>query len=111
MARFDAKGWTCRDAIRPWVRTNEDVAWQLRQSLFLAVAPSVEQAYTSFPRLAAVRPEVPVEYLVRPAGDGVKAGNFVSGFLVALAGSHMARGAQPFGDPLDVEEVDVARCT
>ncbi len=69
VARFDAEGWTCRDAIRPWVRTNEDVAWQLRQSLFLAVAPSVEQAYTSFPRLAAVRPEVPVEYLVRPAGE------------------------------------------
>ena len=69
VALFDAEGWTCRDAIRPWVRTNEDVAWQLRQSLFLAVAPSVEQAYTSFPRLAAVRPEHPVEYLVRPAGD------------------------------------------
>ena len=69
VALFDAEGWTCRDAIRPWVRTNQDVAWRFRQSLFLAVAPSVEQAYTSFPRLAAVRPEHPVEYLVRPAGD------------------------------------------
>ena len=69
VALFDAAGWTCRDAIRPWVRTNEDVAWRFRQSLFLAVAPSVEQAYTSFPRLAAVRPEHPVDYLVRPPGD------------------------------------------
>ena len=69
VALFDAAGWTCRDAIRPWVRTNEEVAWRFRQNLFLAVAPSVEQAYTSFPRLAAVRPEHPVDYLVRPPGD------------------------------------------
>ena len=69
VALFDAEGWTCRDAIRPWVRANADVAWWLRQSLFLAVAPSVEQAYRSFPRLGAFRPEHPVDYLVRPPGD------------------------------------------
>jgi SAM-dependent methyltransferase len=69
VALFDAHGWSCRDAIRPWVRANGDVAWWYRQNLFLAVGPSVEPAYTSFPRLAAVRPEHPVDYLVRPAGD------------------------------------------
>ena len=69
VALFDAEGWSCRDAIRPWVRANADVAWWYRQNLFLAVGPSVEPAYTSFPRLAAVRPEHPVDYLVRPAGD------------------------------------------
>lgn len=69
VALFEAEGWSCRDAIRPWVRTNEDVAWWFRQSLFLAVAPSDEHAYSSFPRLAAVRTEHPVDYLVRPAGD------------------------------------------
>jgi len=66
---FEAEGLTCRDAIRPWVRANENVAWWYRQNLFLAVARSVEQAYTSFPRLDAVRPEHPVDYIVRPAGD------------------------------------------
>jgi SAM-dependent methyltransferase len=69
VALFESHGWTCRDAIRPWVRANPDVAWWYRQNLFLAVDPSVEQAYISFPRLAAVRPEHPVDYLVRPAGD------------------------------------------
>src|SRR5688500_14229946 len=69
VALFDAQGWSCRDAIRPWVRANTDVAWWYRQNLFLAVGPSVEPAYTSFPRLAAVRPEHPVDYIVRPAGD------------------------------------------
>jgi len=69
VALFDAQGWSCRDAIRPWVRANADVAWWYRQNLFLAVGPSVEPAYTSFPRLAAVRPEHPVDYIVRPAGD------------------------------------------
>jgi SAM-dependent methyltransferase len=69
VALFDARGWTCRDAIRPWVRANGDVAWWYRQNLFLAVGPSVEPAYTSFPRLAAVRPEHPVDYIVRPVGD------------------------------------------
>jgi SAM-dependent methyltransferase len=69
VALFDAQGWSCRDAIRPWVRANADVAWWYRQNLFLAVGPSVEPAYTSFPRLAAVRPEHPVDYIVRPVGD------------------------------------------
>ena len=69
VALFDAQGWSCRDAIRPWVRANADVAWWYRQNLFLAVGPSVAPAYTSFPRLAAVRPEHPVDYIVRPAGD------------------------------------------
>ena len=69
VALFDAQGWSCRDAIRPWVRANADVAWWYRQNLFLAVGPSVEPAYTSFPRLAAVRPEHPIDYIVRPAGD------------------------------------------
>ena len=69
VALFEAHGWTCRDAIRPWVRTNEDVAWWHRQTAYLAVGPATEAAYTSFPRLAAVRPEHPVDYLLRPPGD------------------------------------------
>jgi SAM-dependent methyltransferase len=69
VALFESHGWSCRDAIRPWVRANPDVAWWYRQNLFLAVDPSVDPAYSSFPRLTAVRPEHPVDYLVRPAGD------------------------------------------
>jgi hypothetical protein len=68
---FEAEGWSCRDAIRPWVRTNDDVAWWHRQSLFLAVAPSVERAYSSFPLLGAERPRQPVDYLVRPDGGAM----------------------------------------
>lgn len=66
---FEAQGWTCRDAVRPWIRANDDVAWWYRQSLFLAVAPTVERAYSSFPRLGAERPRQPVDYLVRPDAD------------------------------------------
>ena len=69
VALFEAEGWACRDAIRPWVRANPDVAWWYRQNLYLAVDPAVSQAYSSFPRLAAERPEHPVDYLVRPVGD------------------------------------------
>ena len=69
VALFEAEGWACRDAIRPWVRANPDVAWWYRQNLYLAVDPAVSQAYSSFPRLAAERPEHPVDYLVRPIGD------------------------------------------
>jgi hypothetical protein len=66
VALFEAEEWTCRDAVRPWIRANDDVAWWYRQSLFLAVAPTVERAYSSFPRLGAERPRQPVDYLVRP---------------------------------------------
>jgi SAM-dependent methyltransferase len=69
VALFEAEGWACRDAIRPWVRANPDVAWWYRQNLYLAVDPAVSQSYSSFPRLAAERPEHPVDYLVRPIGD------------------------------------------
>lgn len=69
VALFEAQGWTCRDAIRPWVRTNEDVAWWYRQNLYLAVAPTADAPYSSFPRLAAVRIPNPVDYVRRPRGD------------------------------------------
>ena len=69
VALFEAQGWTCRDAVRPWVRTNEDVAWWYRQNLYLAVAPTADAAYSSFPRLAAERIPNPVDYVRRPRGD------------------------------------------
>jgi SAM-dependent methyltransferase len=69
VALFEAHGWTCRDAIRPWVRTNEQVAWWYRQNLYLAVAPSADGAYSSFPKLDSIRIPNPVDYLRRPDGD------------------------------------------
>ena len=53
VALFEAEGWVCRDAVRPWIRSNEDVAWWYRQNLYLAISPTVDAAYSSFPRLAA----------------------------------------------------------
>jgi SAM-dependent methyltransferase len=72
VALFEAHGWTCRDAVRPWVRTNEQVAWWYRQSLFLAVAPSADAAYGSFPKLDSIRIPNPVDYLHRPDGDEMR---------------------------------------
>jgi len=69
VALFEAQGWTCRDAVRPWVRANEDVAWWYRQNLFLAVAPTAGAAYSSFPQLDAERIPNPVDYVRRPRGD------------------------------------------
>jgi hypothetical protein len=72
VALFEAHGWTCRDAVRPWVRTNEQVAWWYRQNLFLAVAPSADTAYGSFPKLDSIRIPNPVDYLRRPDGDEMR---------------------------------------
>lgn len=69
VALFEAQGWTCRDGVRPWVRTNQDVAWWHRQNLYLAVAPAADTAYSSFPRLDGARPADPVDYVRRPPGD------------------------------------------
>ena len=69
VALWEAEGWTCRDAIRPWVRAKEEVAWWYRQNLYLATSRSAGQAYTSFPQLSPARPEHPVDYMVRPWGD------------------------------------------
>lgn len=69
VALFEAEGWTCRDAVRPWIRTNEQVAWWHRQSLFLAAAPQADPAYQSFPKLDSIRIPTPVDYLCRPDGD------------------------------------------
>jgi SAM-dependent methyltransferase len=66
-ALFEAEGWTCRDAIRPWIRTNDQVGWRYRQTLFLAVAPGSDAAYQSLPRLDPTPVDTPVDYLRRPA--------------------------------------------
>lgn len=61
-ALFAERGWTCRDAIRPWIRSDEAVAWWYRQNIFLAADPASDAGLRAFPVLPATRPVHPVDY-------------------------------------------------
>lgn len=62
---FERHGWTCWDAIRPWIRTDDTVDWWYRQNAFLAADPTFETSLSRFPRLPADADASPVDYLHR----------------------------------------------
>jgi SAM-dependent methyltransferase len=62
---FESHRWTCWDAIRPWIRTNDAVYWWYRQNTFLAADPTFESSLSRLPRLPAGVNASPVDYLHR----------------------------------------------
>ena len=67
---FEAQGWRCWDALRPWIRSEPSVAWWYRQNLFLAAAPGRDHQFRRFPRLSGTRLVHPVDYLGPLPGAG-----------------------------------------
>ena len=65
VALFEAQGWVCRDAVRPWVRATRTSPGGTARTSTWRSRPG-RAAYSSFPRLAAVRIPNPVDYVRRP---------------------------------------------
>lgn len=65
IAQFESLGWTCWDAVRPWIRTDPAVDWWYRQNILVAVAPEREHLVRGMPRLHPSMLPHPVDYLTR----------------------------------------------
>ena len=70
VSQFESHGWTCWDAVRPWIRSDDTIDWWYRQNIFIAVASPPSEELTWFPRLDGSATQESVDYkrrVVTPA--------------------------------------------